>query len=245
MSLFDFKFLRVDYQRKRFVSVCAFGCLFLGSCAAGPKLGHVDKAPTYVHPELQKIGELPPYKTQVGDVLEIKFLYNDEFDQEIIVRPDGVISTTAAQSVKAAGRTPAEIAKDLNKEYLTHLREPNLSVMVKSFAPTQIFVLGEVQKPGEYTSLMPNPSLLQILSLAGDIKPSAESGQILIIRKNDVAEPVFYLASYDDVAEGVNPLADVQLTANDVVFVPKTGVAEVYQVYRQYIQQFGQGYRLE
>jgi len=213
---------------------------FLGvlSACSTNDLSDIERAPTYVHPEFHEIGELPPYKVRVGDVLDIKFLYNTEFDQEIIVRPDGVISTAAAQSIMAAGRTPADIADDLTHRYLVHLREPNLSVLVKSFEPTRIFVLGEVETPGEYTSVASNPSLLQILARAGGIKLSGKGDQILIVRKDHVREPVFYLARYDEVVEGLDPLADVQLTSNDVVFVPKTAISDVYSVYDQYIRQF-------
>ncbi len=239
MSFPRFVIVGNKYTFRRAVSCCVFlASFFVLSACSTRDLGDIDKAPAYVHPELHAIGELPPYKVRIGDVLDIKFLYNDEFDQEIIVRPDGIISTAAAQSVKAAGRTPSDIADELTKRYLSHLREPNLSVLVKTFEPTRIFVLGEVEEPGEYTSVVPNPSLLQILARAGGVKISGKGEQVLIVRKDDVQQPVFYLAHYDDVVEGRDPLADVQLTSNDVVFVPKTAVADVYGVYDQYIRQF-------
>ncbi len=218
--------------------VVIFLTLILVACSENNKYPEIKKAPAYINADLQNIGELPPYKIQVGDTIEIKFLYNEEFNQEIIVRPDGVISTAAAQTIKAAGRTPEELKQELILKYKEHLLEPTLSVLVKSYEPTRIYVLGEVKNPGEYTSVTPNPSLLQILARAGDIKVSAQSNQILIIRKNSVNKPTFYIADYNNVTRGINPLSDIQLASNDVIFIPRTKISNIHKYYDQYIKQF-------
>lgn len=225
-------------NNKWLVSTLLLSVLSLSGCGQPYDGKQIEKAPAYVHPKLHAIGELPPYKIRVGDTIEVKFLYNEEFNQEIIVRPDGRISTAAVQSIKAYGRTPADLSEELTELYKQHLKKPYLSVLVTSFTPTKVYVLGEVTTPGEYESVEPNPSLMQLISRAGDLKATAHGGQILIVRKDEVDQPTFYLASYDDIANGMDVLADVQLTSHDVVYVPKTAVANVHEVYQQYIRQF-------
>lgn len=210
--------------------------LFLAGCSTD--FSHIETAPTYVNSELREAGELPPYLINVGDILEVKFLYNEEFNQEIIVRPDGKISTAAIPSIIVAGRTPEDVTLELTEKYKDHLREPNLSLLVKSFSPTRIYVLGEVNNPGEYTALKNNPTLAQILSRAGDVLPSAKADQILIVRKNDIEQPTFYLAKYSDLTEGIDPMADIELTNEDVIFIPKTPIATASTIFQEYIRSF-------
>ena len=56
---------------------------------------------------------LPAYRVEVGDVLEVRLLLNPELNEEVTVRPDGHISTTVVPDAVAVGRTPAELANTL------------------------------------------------------------------------------------------------------------------------------------
>jgi len=85
---------------------------------------------------------LLPYRLQVGDVLEVKLLLNPELNEEVVVRPDGRISTTVIPDELAVGRTPGELSSILRNGYSKELRNPRVSVVVKSFAPTRIYVGG-------------------------------------------------------------------------------------------------------
>ena len=85
---------------------------------------------------------LPPYRIQVGDVLEVRLMLNPELNEEVTVRPDGHISTTAVPDAIAIGKTPAELADNLRKIYGRDLQNPRLSVVVRSFAPTRVYVGG-------------------------------------------------------------------------------------------------------
>ena len=230
---------RDNYIKPILCAVVMAALLPLASCTDSiPHPENIAKAPTYVNDKLHQIGELPPYKIQIGDVIEVKFLYNEEFNQEIVVRPDGRISTAAVQSIKAFGKTPQQLSKELTEQYQVHLKEPHLSVLIKSYQPTKIYLLGEVRNPGEYEYVTPYPTLMSVISKAGDVLDSGKAEQILIVRKNEVEQPTFYLASYEDVARGLDAMADVQLASNDVVLVPKTRIANAYEAYNQYIRQF-------
>src|SRR6185437_7562398 len=184
------------------------------------------------------VAKLPPYRIQVGDVLEVRLLLNPELNEEVTVRPDGHISTTVVQDEQAYGRTVTDLAASLRKAYSKDLQNPRVSVVVKSFAPTRVYVAGEVGSPGEFITVGPTLTLSQAIARAGGTKLSAAEGQVFIIRRGPNDRPEFLSVDWNAVRHADNPNADVRLAPYDVVYVPKLGVAEVYKWYNQFIQQF-------
>jgi polysaccharide export outer membrane protein len=182
--------------------------------------------------------DLPPYHIQVGDVLEVRLLLNPELNEEVTVRPDGHVSTTAVSDMLAYGRTPAELADSLRTVYGRDLQKPRLSVVVKSFAPTRIYVGGEVNTPGEFVTVGPTLTLSQAVARAGGTKLSSDDTSVFIIRRGPTDKPEFLSTSWKALRQGRDANADVRLAPYDVVYVPKLGIAEVYQFYNQYIGQF-------
>jgi polysaccharide export outer membrane protein len=182
--------------------------------------------------------DLPPYHIQVGDVLEVRLLLNPELNEEVTVRPDGHVSTTAVSDMLAYGRTPAELADSLRNVYGRDLQKPRLSVVVKSFAPTRVYVGGEVNTPGEFVTVGPTLTLSQAVARAGGTKLSSDDTSVFIIRRGPTDKPEFLSTSWKALRQGRDPNADVRLAPYDVVYVPKLGIAEVYQFYNQYIGQF-------
>lgn len=179
-----------------------------------------------------------PYRLQVGDVLEVKFLMNPELDEQLVVRPDGRISTVIAQDMVAYGRTPLELQQELISKYKKHLNNPRLAVIVRSYAPSRFYVLGEVMQPGEFVSVDPSITLLQALARAGGLRNSADREQIMVIRRRDGKEAKLIHADYDKATDGTDLMQDVRLANRDVVFVARTGVADAHLYYQQYLQQF-------
>jgi polysaccharide export outer membrane protein len=208
----------------------------LAACAPVPNLppAPMEPAPT------SYVANLPAYRIQVGDVLEVRLLLNPELNEEVQVRPDGHISTTVVPDALAYGRTPAELADTLRQAYGKELQKPRLTVEVKSFAPTRVYVGGEVNTPGEFITVGPTLTLSQAISRAGGTKLSAAEGSVYVIRRGPDDKPEFLSTDWGAVRTGHDPNADVRLAPYDVVFVPKLGIAEVYKWYNQFIQQFAQ-----
>jgi protein involved in polysaccharide export with SLBB domain len=72
------------------------------------------------------------YKIQVGDQLDIKFFYNHELNEQVIVRPDGRISLQLVHEVMAAGLTPSELTTFLTEKYAAELEKPEITVYIGS-----------------------------------------------------------------------------------------------------------------
>jgi polysaccharide export outer membrane protein len=209
--------------------------LALTACSVVP--GDMPPAPAEPAPTAFN-ANLPPYHIQVGDVLEVRLLLNPELNEEVVVRPDGHISTTVAQDALAYGQTPQQLAETLRGIYAHDLQNPRVSVVVRSFAPTRIYVGGEVNTPGEFITVGPTLTLSQALSRAGGTKLSSDDTRVFVIRRGPDDKPEFLSTKWKALRQGGDPAADIRLAPYDVVYVPKTGIAEVYTFWNQYIGQF-------
>ncbi len=207
----------------------------LPACSTIPRL---PPAPAVPVPETAPVSALPPYRIQVGDVLQIRLLLNPELNEDVTVRPDGRISTTVAPDEVAAGRTVPQLSAALRRDYSSQLQNPHLTVVLRSFAPTRIFVGGEVANPGEFISVGPAPTLAEAISRAGGLRLSGDDNAVFIIRRGPGNRPEFLSTRFDAVEHARDANADVTLAPYDVVYVPRTGIAEVYRYFNQYVQQF-------
>lgn len=210
----------------------------LAVCGCAQTVSGLPTAPRSLTPQAGVAPKIPPYRLQVGDVLGVRLLLNPELNEEVTVRPDGRISTVLAEGVQAYGRTPEQLAAELRRDYGRELRSPRLSVEVRSFAPSRIYVAGEVNVPGEFITVGPTLSVLQALARAGGVKLSADTDRIFLVRRGpgDVAQ--VYSVNYRAAIRAADPGADVRLAPFDVVYVPRTGVYEFYTHFNQYLQQF-------
>src|ERR1700761_9135645 len=211
------------------------GAATLAGCSPVPNL---PPAPLEPGPAVASATALPPYHIQVGDVLDVRLLLNPELNEEVTVRPDGHISTTAVPDMLAYGRTPADLANSLRSVYSHDLQNPRVSVEVKSFAPTRVYVGGEVNTPGEFITVGPTLTLSQAIARAGGTKLSSDDTSVFVIRRGPGDKPEFLSTKWKAVRQGRDANADIRLAPYDVVYVPKMGIAEVYQFYNQYIGQF-------
>jgi polysaccharide export outer membrane protein len=222
-------------------STAVRGVLVLGSVvalAACTSTASMPPAPPVPDPGSGAVTELTPYRIQVGDVLDVRLMLNPELNEEMVVRPDGHVSTTVVPDAIAYNRTVPELAAVLRQDYAKDLRNPRLSVVVKSFAPTRIYVGGEVNNPGEMINVGPTLTLSQAIARAGTHKVRGDAGAVFLIRRGPNDTPQFFSTRYNDVIKGRDASADVRLAPFDVVYVPKTGVAEVFDWFNQYFLQF-------
>jgi polysaccharide export outer membrane protein len=188
-------------------AVCALTAL--SSCSPVPDL---PPAPAEPPPATGYVSSLEPYRIQVGDVLDVRLMLNPELNEEVAVRPDGHISTTVARDELAYGRTVPELTAALTRAYAADLRNPRLSVILRSFAPTRIYVGGEVNNPGEFITVGPTLTLSQAMARAGGLKfTTSDENKIFIIRRGPNDVPEFFSTRFDAVMWGKDPAADVRL----------------------------------
>ncbi len=175
-----------------------------------------------------KTGEIlyDEYRIQPGDILDIKFFYNKEFNEDgLPVRPDGRISLQLAHEIMAAGLTPEELTKSLAKKYASVLKNPEITVILRSFAH-RIYVDGEVESPGELEVAGP-VTALQAIARAGGAKQSAQIDQVIVLRRSITGNAQVFELNLEDALTGEDLSQDLALLPQDIVYVPLLGIANV------------------
>ncbi len=156
-----------------------------------------------------------------GDELEIKFQNVAELDDKQNIRPDGMISLQMVDDVQAAGLTPAELDRKLTELYASKLKEPVITVIVRTLANQKVYVGGEVKTPG-LVDYQPGMTVLEALVAAGSpLKESADMSNIVVVRHKDGKR---YMASYnieEQFKQGTG--TPFVLAPKDIVLVPQTG----------------------
>jgi polysaccharide export outer membrane protein len=135
----------------------------------------------------------------------------------------------------AADRTVPELQDAIGAAYGGVLLRPDVTVLVKTSMPLKVFVLGEVGTPGVYD--MPGDiNALQAIAQAGGFKTSAKVKQVVVIRRGPGGVA---MARTVDLARGLKDPAHadlVPLRRFDVIYVPRTGVAEAGLFVQQYFR---------
>ena len=195
---------------------CLAGTLALGGCAS----------------RSDKLAELPSasgdaqystrYRIAPGDSVQIFVWRNPEVSTSVPVRPDGLLTAPLLEEVPAAGKTPAELARDLEAELSTYLRDPLVTVIVTGFVGTfreQIRVLGEATSP---RALLYNDSmtLLDVMIQTGGLTDFADGNNSTLVRVVDGNQEEYRLRLDDLVRDG-DISANVDMRPGDVIIVPE------------------------
>ncbi|MBI2352572.1 MAG: polysaccharide biosynthesis/export family protein [Deltaproteobacteria bacterium] len=189
-----------------------------------------------------------------GDNLEIRLVYNPEYNQAVIIRSDGRISLPVVGEVKAAGLRPGELQKQLVKEYQKHLKNPYVAVLVgpntakKIFADEafisvslgkpadpEVFVGGEVLTP-KAVKFEDQITTLQAIMQAGGVKETGDLSRVVILRRGKFEQGEWIQTNLSNPISGKSLQNDIALRDGDVVVVPMTGIAKVDLFVKQYIR---------
>ncbi|HKF97852.1 MAG TPA: polysaccharide biosynthesis/export family protein [Steroidobacteraceae bacterium] len=158
------------------------------------------------------------YLVQPGDTLQVTVWKEQELQGEVLIRPDGGLSFPLAGEIEAAGHTVEDIRKVLQGRLTKYLPDPVVTVVVKKADGSRIFVVGKVNRPGDFALFRPI-DVMQALSLAGGATPYADVNGIRILRREGAQQQVFHFR-YDDVRRGKDLTQNILLHSGDTVIVP-------------------------
>src|SRR5438445_2121922 len=147
-------------------------------------------------------GLTPDYQIGPEDVLEISVWKEEGLKKEVLVRPDGGISFPLAGDMQAAGKTARQLQQEITQRLEKFIADPVVSVAVTKIAGNKIYVIGRVNKPGEFVAGR-YVDVLQALTMAGGLTPFAAENDIKILRKNTEKDTVFTFR-YSEVKAGKN-----------------------------------------
>lgn len=177
---------------------------------------HAQEAPSLSQP-------LPTYRLQPGDVLAITVQNQPQYSfPSLMVTPDGKISYPLAGEITAQGKTLGEITAILVEALRQELRHPQVTVSIVSAQPQNIYVLGEVQRPGPYDLLAARVESVSVpvaIGMAGGYTAYALRTYVTVIRKGSEPERIPLTAASQQQDAPADP--GIRLFPGDTIVVPR------------------------
>lgn len=174
------------------------------------------------------------YRVRAGDVLQIEVLEDATLNRTAIVLPDGQISLPLAGSVRAAGRSLAQVQAELATRLAPNFATPptvyvtlnSLADRAPAAAPrlTDIYVLGAATTPGK-VEVKPGATLLQALAVAGGVTPFAAKKRIQLRRIDKSGVEKVYKFDLDAIERGAAG-GSTRLMSGDVIVIPQRKLFE-------------------
>lgn len=209
----------------KFIVFGLLGVVFFLSCAHK----------SYQHVNSATLSPAPVYMIGAGDVLEVKFFDNDRFSRQTIVRPDGRITLEKVGDIFVDGYTPQEVDSIITLKYSRILKSPDVTIFIHQFGNQKVYVLGEIQKPGGY-QIERGMTVTQAVALAGGFKRTASRGSVLLIRKRVDGRVNARRINMKTFLSAHPNSQDQLLRAMDVVYVPRTFIANLDVFLNQFFE---------
>jgi polysaccharide export outer membrane protein len=160
----------------------------------------------------------PEYRLGAEDVMLISVWKDEQLTREVVVRPDGMFSFPLIGDIQAEDRTVDQIRTDLVQRLTKYIPNANVSVAVTKVVSYKVYVVGRVNKPGEYL-IGHYTDVLQALSLAGGLTPFAAENDIKVMRRMGREQHAIPFR-YGDIRKGRELEQNIILQRGDVVMVP-------------------------
>lgn len=176
-----------------------------------------------------------PYRVHSGDTVEVTVHTADELSGEYPVGPDGRINLPLAGGVMVASLTAPEAARALARQYSGVLRDPIVEVRPASFGSQRILVGGEVGDPGLYDMPSARIGVLEAVMLAGGPTIRAQRRDVAVMRRAPDGGVMLRRVNLARALQGGGADA-IPLTRHDIVFVPRSGIAEVNDFLELYVR---------
>jgi polysaccharide export outer membrane protein len=162
--------------------------------------------------------EPPPYLLQAGDILHVSVWKETELQAEVLVRSDGGISFPLAGDVRAAGKSVAALSEELTARIAKFIPDPVVTVAIKANNGNHIYVVGKVNRPGEFPFNRPI-DVMQALAVAGGTTPYAAVADIRVLRREG-GKATAIKFDYTDIEHGRALENNIVLKSGDTVVVP-------------------------
>lgn len=184
-------------------------------CAGGVPAAELTGAP--------EPAETADYVIGPGDSLQVFVWGHDDLTTDVVVRPDGEISTPLVEDMVAAGKTPTQLARDVEQVLAEYVRTPTVTVMVRNFVgeyESQIRVVGQATQPQSlpYRNGM---TLLDVMIAVGGLSEFAAGNKAQVVRKVDGKEQAIRVR-IDDLLNNGRMDQNIRMLPGDVLIIPES-----------------------
>ena len=183
-----------------------------------------DSASQPATPQLQQRNAR--YHLAAGDSFEVSFELSPEFNQAVVVQPDGYVTLKAVGDVTVVGQTIPELTQTLRTAYSKMLNDPLIVVVLKDFEKPYFVADGQVAHPGKY-DMRGTVTLTEAVAIAGGFTEAAKHSQVLLFRRvNDqwLSAKIFNIK---DMEKRHDLHEDPTLRPGDMLIVPKNQLSKI------------------
>ncbi len=169
------------------------------------------------------IEETPFYLIGPGDSINIFVWRNADLSTTVTVRPDGRVSIPLVEDLEVSGKTPTEVAREIEEKLAVYVRDPLVTVIVGGFVgpySQQIRVLGEAAKP-QALPYREKMSVLDVMIAVGGLTDFAAGNKAKIIRVVDGVQKE-YRVRLDDLVRDGDISANVDMLPGDTLIIPES-----------------------
>ena len=193
-----------------------FAATLVASCASYDSLPSAQ----FVTPDE---GPGPQYVVGPLDSLEIFVWRNPEVSTAVTVRPDGRISVPLIEDLTATGRTPTQLARDIEERLSVYIQEPVVTVIMSDFTgpfAQQVRVVGQAASP-QAIPYRANMTLLDVMIAVGGTTEFAAGNRASLVREVNGQQRQFGIR-IDDLIKYGDIRANVKILPGDVVIIPES-----------------------
>lgn len=227
----------------RLALLLLLGGTMLGGCTSTsgrtPMLTGQELSFTQVNPEGFRpwTQTTPVYRIGPGDKLRVKFAVTREMDEDLVVSPDGTVGIRAVGQVKAEGMTLSGLQETIRVAARREVTDQRVVVSLEDSASSKIYVGGMVAHPGLYKISEMRLSSLEAVMLAGGFTDEARLGEVALIRRDPSNRAMLKVINVREMIETGTDGADVPLVAGDILYVPRSDIAELNLWIDQFINK--------
>lgn len=197
----------------------ALGALLTG-CASDRPAYNVDEIPVY---SADAVNQADNYKIGPGDSLQIFVWDHEDLSTAVQVRPDGKISTPLVEDLQAAGRTPTELAREIEGILTEYIRTPVVTVIMQGFVGEggqQVRVVGQAVTPRAF-QYKQGMTVLDVVIAVGGLTEFAAGNKAKILRKTTSGEIAIKVRLNDLLNDG-DVSQNVKMMPGDVLIIPQS-----------------------
>jgi len=165
----------------------------------------------------------PHYLIGPGDAFSIFVWRNPELSRGVVVRPDGRISIPLVEDLEVTGKTPTQLAREIEKKLAIYVKDPLVTVIVTGFLgpfSQQIRVIGEATKP-QALPYRENVTVLDIMIAVGGLTEFASGNRAKLVRHTEEGQKEIPVRLEDLVKDG-DISANIAVSPGDILIIPES-----------------------
>lgn len=168
----------------------------------------------------------PRYRLHKSDSLDLEFALTPEFNQTVVVQPDGYITLKAVGSVFVEGETLPQLTETVKTAYAKVLHEPVLAIALKDFERPYFIASGEVGKPGKY-DLRGDLTVTEAIAIAGGFDEKSKHSQVVLFHPLPGGGFQAKLINVKKLLASRDLSEDVNLQPGDLLYVPQNSLSKI------------------